>query len=151
VAPGIYGTYAMADEYIIDGDKSCSKALGELIANLEPGTTVIIKKPKKVRSNSQRKSIELYCKQVAFALNDSGWDMKDTISHQLSIPWTQIQVKELQWRRIQEALGLDKSTTKISPGDVNKIFMIHNRWMQESFGMGLDFPSTESLIRSSYG
>lgn len=139
----------MADEFIISKEQD-RQDLFDIVDHLPVGSKVTISKPTQKRTDQQRKSIEVYCKLVATAYNDAGLDKQVVLAQQMPVPWDQKSVKEDQWRQIQLAVNYDRSTTQLEPKQVDHIYRIHNRFTQESFGFGIDFPSIESMMRNSY-
>ncbi len=99
------------------------------------------------RTPSQQSAIEVYCRELATALNDSGYEMKAVLAvKQVDVPWTQNTVKEVLWKSIQNAY-LDKpSTTALTTGEVSKVYEVLNRHIASNFGVSVAFPSNESLI-----
>lgn len=94
----------------------------------------------KKRTDQQRKAIEVYCRLLACALNEAGLDIRATLKADFEIPWTQASVKELIWRQVQIAMHKDKSTTQISPTEVDEIYRVIDRHMLERHGVDVPFP-----------
>ena len=107
-----------------------------------------IKEEKQRRTNAQNRALHLYFTQLAEALNDAGYDMRETISNDVDIPWTPYTIKENLWRPIQEAYLKKKSTTKLNTTDIDKVYDILNRTVGERTGVSVQFPCVEDLINN---
>jgi len=103
----------------------------------------------KYRSNLQNASIHLYCTMLANAYNSAGLDKAVVLSGQISIPWTMQSIKDDQWRIIQQALGLPKSTTKLAPEKVTEIYEALNRHSCFMYGIEIPFPSEHSMSQNA--
>lgn len=96
------------------------------------------------RTDQQRKAIEVYCAALARAFNDAGLDARAVLAKMrdgVEIPWSQERVKDLIWREIQLAILKKKSTTKLSPVEVSKVYEVVNRFTAQRFGLSMAFPS----------
>ena len=98
----------------------------------------------KPRSTRQNSALHVYCRLLANALNDAGYDMKKVMKPEADIPWTQNSVKEYLWRPIQEALGKEHSTTKQSTKDIPMIYETLNRHLAEKLGVSVPWPEQEN-------
>jgi len=101
---------------------------------------------KKKRTSLQRKALQLYCKMLADELNDAGLDMKKVLKPEIDIPWTMESVKNFLWRPIQEAMFDKESTTELNTDEVTKVYEVLNRHTAQKLGVGLRFPSIDSLM-----
>ncbi len=96
------------------------------------------------RTDQQRKAIEVYCRELAEALNDAGYEMKAVMEvKDVDIPWTQKSVKEVLWRPIQIAMKDKVSTTEIEKLDVSDIYRVLDRHISSNFGVHIEFPNQE--------
>jgi len=104
------------------------------------------------RTPSQQASIEIYCRELAIALNDAGFEIKKVMEvKQIDIPWTQQTCKELLWKPLQKAY-LDKpSTTALTTGEVSQVYEVLNRHIAQNFGVSVPFPCDESLMNEQEG
>jgi hypothetical protein len=108
----------------------------------------------KQRTDQQRKSIELFCRFLAKALNDAGMDQRKVFAAMregVEIPWSQETVKENLWKQIQEALFDKKSTTELEPKEVSRVYEVLNRFTGERFGVSLPFPDRFSQADEKHG
>ena len=104
---------------------------------------------RKQRTSRQNKAMHKYFDMLAEALNESGYDMKKTLKHDVEIPWTREMVKEFLWRPIQEAMTGKQSTTELNTVDPSEIYEVLNRHLSEKTGVSVEWPSEESEIASS--
>ena len=97
------------------------------------------------RTDQQRKAIEVYCREVAEALNEHGVDLEAVLSEKaIPVPCTQANIKENIFKPIEHALFPDKtSTTQLSTFEVTEVYDIMNKWLGERFGVHVPFPSEE--------
>lgn len=100
------------------------------------------------RTHPQRNALELYCKQIAEALNEQGQSLNKvlgTMKQGVEIPMTQGLVKEVLWREIQMALFGKKSTTELhKTEEIEKIVEVMTKFLSR-FGISVEFPSKEKL------
>ncbi len=95
-----------------------------------------------IRSDQQRKAIEVWCRLVSDALNDAGYEMKAVFEvMEVDIPWSQERVKDLLWRKIQLVMTEIESTTKINTTEVRKVHEVLDRHLAINFGIHIPFPS----------
>lgn len=100
----------------------------------------------KKRTNQQNKALHLFYTLLADALNQAGYDMRETIRQDVDIPWTPVTVKEYLWRPIQKAYLREKSTTRLKTKDIDKVYDIVNKVIGERTGVHVPFPSIDNLI-----
>lgn len=100
------------------------------------------------RTDQQRKAIEVYCRELAEALNDAGYEMKAVLAvKEVDVPWTQERVKDVLWKTIQEAATEDHktSTTQLDVMEVDRVYSILDRHISSNFGVHVEFPSEERM------
>ena len=95
----------------------------------------------KQRTNTQNNALQVYCRELANALNDAGLDMKKTLKAEVDIPWTQDLVREHLWKPIQEYVIGKRSTTEANTFQYSEVYDVLNRNMAEKFGVSVPFPS----------
>ena len=98
------------------------------------------------RTDQQRKAIEVYCRELAEALNDSGYEMKAVLAvKHVDVPWTQERVKDVLWKPLQEIVTEDhkKSTTQLDISEVDRVYSILDRHISSNFGVHVEFPSKD--------
>ena len=93
------------------------------------------------RTKQQNNALHLYCRNLAEALNDAGFDMKKTIKQEVDIPWSKDAVREHLWRPIMTAVTDKTSTTKLTRSEVTEIYDVINRHMAQKHGIVVQFPS----------
>jgi hypothetical protein len=94
-------------------------------------------------TGQQLKSVNLYCRMLADALNDAGFDMKVVLAHHPEISWTGPSVKEKIWRPVQLAQTNEVSTTRPSTKQYPVIYENINRFISGKFGVHVPWPSKE--------
>ena len=106
------------------------------------------------RTDQQRKAIELYCKRVAEALDESGESVQTVFTMPVQI--TQENIKEHMFKVVQAALFPDMvddngniSTTDLDSDQVTQVYENMNRITAERYKVGIDFPSIESMYNES--
>jgi len=99
----------------------------------------------KQRSGQQRKAIEVYCKQLAEAFNDSGLDMRKVLAHRVDIPWSQASVKEQIWREVQKSQFEKQSSTKLTTQECSLVYETLSRFIAEKHNIYVPWPSKEAM------
>jgi hypothetical protein len=102
-----------------------------------------LEKKEKQRTLAQNNAIHLWFNQLAEALADAGYDVKQVI--RVEIPWTEYMVKELLWRPVQKALYGKRSTTELTTAEVTRIYDVINKTIGERIHVFVPFPSLETL------
>ena len=96
------------------------------------------------RTPQQRKSIEVYCRELAEAFNASGQDMRKVLKPGIEIPWSQETVKEQLFKKVMNAMFPEiESTTELETKQVSEVYETLNRHTASKLGVSLAFPSTE--------
>lgn len=103
-----------------------------------------------IRTDQQRKAMEVFFKRLADSLNAAGLDMRLVIKPEVEIPWTQENVKEWLWRPIQKALYNKHSTTELDKQmEIDKIHEVLMHHLGEKFGLEyIDFPNDPDKLPS---
>lgn len=96
---------------------------------------VEVRRKAKQRTLTQNRALHLFCKWLAEALNDAGYDMKRTLRHDADIPWTMESVKEHLWRPVQEALTSKHSTTELTTVDPTEVHATLSRHLGARLGI----------------
>ena len=107
------------------------------------------------RTDQQRKAIEVYCRELAEALNDAGYEMKaffEATSSKVDIPWTQESVKEILWKTVQRPATISdefpegkKSTTHLDIMEVDRVYSVLDRHISSNTGVHIEFPHEERV------
>lgn len=96
-----------------------------------------------MRTLNQNAAMHKYFRDLAFALNDAGLDMRKTLKPSIDIPWTEDSVKRHLWRPIQQAMIDKHSTTKLDKKQVGEIYEVLTHHLASKFGIHVPFPSRE--------
>lgn len=95
------------------------------------------------RTDQQRKAIEVYCRELAAALNDAGLDQRAVMAKMkegVEIPWSQRSCKDVLWRELQKAMLEKESTTNLTRAEVSRVYEVLNKWVGETLGVHVPFP-----------
>lgn len=98
------------------------------------------------RTSQQNRALHLYFTLLADALNDAGFDMRETIRQDVDIPWTPETVKEYLWRKIQIAYLKKQSTKRLKKKEIDKVYDVLNRVIGERTGVFVPFPNIDNLF-----
>ena len=100
----------------------------------------------KMRSVQQNNALQVYCRLLAEALNDAGYDMKRTLVEGVTvdIPWNKDLVREIIWKGIQKPTIGKESTTLAKSNEYDKVYEVVNRFTSTRFGISIPFPSREA-------
>jgi hypothetical protein len=101
-----------------------------------------VKSKKCLRTIQQNRSIHCYLGRLSTALNDAGWDMRrllELLSKDSCIPWTMNSAKEKLWRKVQDAMYLKSSTTKLEKIEVGKVYEVLDREVSRHSGVTVPF------------
>lgn len=103
------------------------------------------KTERQLRSDQQRKAIEVYCKEMANSINAGGYEFSAFIEHKklkgTETPWSQELFKEYVWRPVQQAYLNKESTTRLKPDEVTRVYEVVNAKMAEIAGVSMNFPN----------
>lgn len=96
---------------------------------------VIIKRRAGRRTGQQNKALHVFCGLLAQTLNDSGYDMRRTLRHDVEVPWTAQAVKEYMWRPVQIAVLGVESTTDMTTQDPTEVHQVLARHLASRLGV----------------
>ena len=114
------------------------------LATVKDGAVFDVKAVDNVRTHKQNAALHVYCRLLAEALNDAGYDFNallEGLGRSVPIPWTDKLVKEYLWRPVQKALTGKDSTTEVKTADPGDIFNSLSRKISEVTGVYVDFPN----------
>ena len=124
------------------------------IAEIQDGAMVQVfieqSKPEKIRTIKQNRSMWKWAKNMADALNASGFDKRKFYEAVLSkggqdLPWSKESVIDDLWRPYQEAITGKKSTTKPSTSQYIEIYDHVNHGVSRmTNGISVQWPCRES-------
>jgi len=99
----------------------------------------------KQRTLTQNAALHKYCTQLADALNDAGLDFRQTIKHDVDVPWSPELVKNFMWRPIQKAVTGHDSSTKPETHQYGVIYETLNRHTSAKLGVFVPWPCKENM------
>lgn len=129
----------------VNSDKTLNEAISALCQQYRehPYMEVDIAVGQRQRSDQQRKAIEVYCAELAKAMNAAGLDQRAVLASMregVEIPWSQDRVKDTLWREVQKAMLDKSSTTNLSRQEVSQVYEALNRWTSQTLGVSVAFP-----------
>lgn len=93
------------------------------------------------RTGKQNSALQIYCRLVADALNDSGQERSvKTPAGEVLVPWNEHSIKEAYWRPLQIAITGEVSTTKAGRTKYADIYDVMNRHLGETRGVSVPWP-----------
>lgn len=112
--------------------------------NLPDAQYVIEINSEKKRTNSQNRSIHLFCEWVAFELNNAGLTRKLKLPDigVVDVLWSKETIKDGIWKPIQKVLLNKESSTELSCAEVTQVYEHFNLWLSEK-GISVPFPNEE--------
>tara|TARA_R110002033_G_scaffold51468_2_gene98528 strand:+ start:874 stop:1317 length:444 start_codon:yes stop_codon:yes gene_type:complete len=103
----------------------------------------------KQRTSAQNDAIHLFCRWIADAANNAGYEMKissSLLQFDVDVPWTMESVKERIWRPLQKAkFPGRKLTRQLLRHEVSEIADVIIRHFGEKRGLVVKFPSKDDL------
>ena len=134
-------------EQIITNEKQLNDYIDFLRVKLEKDKVIKVScKNGKQRTLTQNKSLHLYCKHLAEALNDAGFDCMNFFNQGFSMPWNEKLVKEMIWKPVQVAMIDKGSTTEANTVEYTKVYDVINQHLINNRGVFVSWPSQESLM-----
>lgn len=96
------------------------------------------------RTLKQNASLHKYLRELAEAMADAGYDMREAIH--VPIRPTPENVKETMWRAVQRAMfpGVE-STTQLTTVQMQEVYKQLDYFTGERFGIHVEWPCEESL------
>lgn len=127
-------------KYTINSEKSLYDHIDYLRSQFKKHKYLRIDvKTGKQRSDQQRKALQVYCKNVAYVLNDKGITFKMFFKDGFEVPWTMDIVKDEVWRPVQRAILNKESTTKPLTNEYQQVFEPLNLKLSE-WGIHVPWP-----------
>ena len=91
------------------------------------------------RTDQQRKAIEVYCREVAKAMNDAGHTVQTAFTADVDI--SQDNIKQNMFKVVMKKLYPNKeSTTELETHEVTDVYENMNRITAERYGVSMQFP-----------
>ena len=128
-----------------DDVQEAMSLIGKAVAE---GLTLDIVKKSKYRTITQNAALHLMFEQLAAELNSYGLDQRKVLNKSVEIPWSKDSVKDFLWRPIQDAKFKTTSTTDLKTDEIDEVFKILQRHLNQKLDIGIDFPSIETLINN---
>ncbi len=97
------------------------------------------------RTNTQNKSLHMFCSHLAQALNDGGYDFRLFIKPGFPIPFDEYLVKKFIWKPVQKAITGQDSSTKPKTHEYALIYDALNVKLAEH-GVSVSWPSVDSKV-----
>lgn len=99
----------------------------------------------KQRSIAQNSALQVYCRELAKAMNDAGHEREvNTPIGKCQLPWNADSVKENIWRPVQKAMTGEHSTTQPERSQYVEIYDVINRHLIETKGIHVPWPAREN-------
>ena len=104
------------------------------------------------RTPKQQAALEVYCKQMAEALNNAGFDQKATIElfTRIDLPNTQESVKDVFRACMVVGYPEKRSRTELNTMEIQHLYDVVNRAFSTRAGISIDWPSTEPPMIGDY-
>ena len=106
------------------------------------------------RTGQQRKSLEVYCREMAKTLNDAGYDQKALLTlfkDGFNVPWTQESYKDL-FRLVAHAMYPSvESTADLDTIQIQSVYLAVDQRIAELTGVSVAWPSYEPPLLDEHG
>lgn len=101
-----------------------------------------------LRTDQQRKAIEVYCREVAKALWAKGVSMQHVMREirKVELIPTQERIKRDVWNEMSNALFGKESSTLLEKSEVTMVYEVMNKWLGERFEIHVPFPHDKEDI-----
>lgn len=136
----------MRKTIIANSDKKLLEAIREIQEAYGKGDYISIKiDTGRQRTDQQRKAIEVFCRNLAEVLNDSGFDMQAVFKvKEVSVPWSQPTVKDCLFKPLVVALFDKTSTAELERQDCSRVYNVLSRNLAQNLGITVpEWPSKE--------
>lgn len=117
----------------------------------EEGLSVEIVRKSGRRTLTQNAALHMLFTQLSDILNESGMDMKRTLKQDVDIPWTMELAKEFLWRPMQKAIVGKESTADLTTKEIDEVFAVLQRHLNQQLNISISFPSIETLLIEQRG
>lgn len=134
------------DYWIVNSDNTLENVIDEVrdAYSVHHYLRVQIKTGKQ-RSPTQNNALQVYCRELAKAMNDAGHEREvNTPIGKCQLPWNADSVKENIWRPVQKAMTGEHSTTQPERGQYVEIYDAINRHLIETKGIHVPWPVREN-------
>ena len=131
-------------EYTVNSDKSKDQFLKELGELYDKHKYLRIDvKTGKQRTTTQNAALHKYCQMVADVLNERGLDFRQSLRHDVDVPWNRDLVKEYMWRPIQAVITGHNSSTQPERQQYSQIYDVLNRHLISRFNISVEWPNKD--------
>lgn len=132
------------DEWTINSEEKKKFFLKHFEEQWESNKHLTIKiKTGKQRTLTQNAAMHKYFTDLAQALNDAGYTVAKTLRKPIEMSWTGSLVKDLLWRKVQQAVLKKDSTTQLERKECSEVYDEMNKIMIENFGISVQWPERE--------
>jgi len=121
------------------------------MANRKAGEVIEFEVKDNARTLKQNRSMHLYFRLLADALNEAGLDMRKVLKPAIDIPWTTDSVKQHLWKPIQKIMLDTESTTKLNTKGPKDVYLVLDRHIAEKHGIHIEWPCRESQENEAMG
>jgi len=98
------------------------------------------------RTSRQNRALHLYFTLLKNALNDRGIDIRKVIDEAVSLPFSEVFIKEYIWKQVQITEINKESTTDLKKPEVSQIYKIVDQIISERTGVHVEFPNWDYLL-----
>lgn len=134
----------MGDEWTIDSEQAKKYFLDHFEKQWVEHKHLKIKmRTGKQRTLTQNAAMHKYFELLANALNDAGYTVAKVLTKPIEMSWTPSLVKDLLWRRIQDAVVNKLSTKQLERVECSIVYDEINKIMIENYGISVTWPSKE--------
>lgn len=133
-------------KFDMSNQSDAKQAMLILTEAIAEGQIIDIVKKSKYRTLTQNAALHLMFEQLAQELNSKGLDQRKVLSERIEIPWSKDSVKDFLWRPVQDSMFKTTSTTDLKSNEIDEVFKILQRHLNQKLNIGIEFPSIETLI-----
>ncbi len=91
-------------------------------------------------TSSQKRAMWLYLQNIAEAMDEAGYDMRQALREDIRIKPNKQLVKEYMWNPVQQAITAQASSKKITTAELDEIQDTLGRHIAQKFGIVVRFP-----------
>lgn len=104
-------------------------------------------------SKKQRGALHIWCRDMATALNDAGYDMQKVLNRErpVDIPWSLDRFKEFCYKPTLEAMTGKKSTEDQKSVTPSEVYDVLARHFSKTYGVHVSWPCKEQQKLKSMG
>jgi len=137
------------NKIILHNEESVANAVEEILNTPIDGTfSIEIKKVKAGRTTLQNRSLHLYLKLIANALNSAGIDQRmllNSFKDGFSLPNTEVSMKML-FQRISGVMHGEDRTHRLSTKEIQQTYEAMDMGLSQKHGVHIPWPSLEEQM-----